>query len=309
MSSEVFKRIQAKFSNLQETMCAIMEEADGNGKFSRDGWDKAIGGGLTRVLHNGNHIEKAAINFSAVSGKFTLQMEQLLGVKASTYSATGISSIIHPRNPHAPIIHMNVRYFELDNGECWFGGGIDLTPHYISKNEAKWFHQELKNICDTFDNTYYPKFKSWADDYFYLPHRNETRGVGGIFFDRIQPSEAMQVEQLIAFTSALAEAYPKLYSKLLLDNANKSFTEQEKEWQKVRRGRYAEFNLIYDRGTKFGLQSGGNTESILVSLPPEAVWEYKYAILPMSDEEKTQALLVKDIDWVNMEINCTKHVC
>lgn len=308
MASENFYTISEEFKALQENMCAITEDADGKGKFSRDSWQKSIGGGLTRVLSEGDKIEKAAINFSAVKGEYSDKMEALLGEKASSYAATGISSIMHPKNPFAPIIHMNVRYFELDSGICWFGGGIDLTPHYVNVAEAKWFHGQLKLICDKYDTTFYPRFKNWADDYFFLSHRNETRGIGGIFYDRIKPDNQLTVEKLTQFSSDLAQAYPQIYSHLLLQNADKGFTQKQKEWQQMRRGRYVEFNLIHDRGTKFGLQSGGNTESILVSMPPNATWEYSHKVMPGSDEAFTQSMLKKSIDWINLEVKKQSNV-
>lgn len=308
MASENFHIISEKFKVLQQQMCAVTEDADREGRFSYDTWQKNIGGGITRVLQNGDKIEKAAINFSAVSGCYTNEMEVLLGEKATSYAATGISSIIHPSNPFAPIIHMNVRYFELDSGVCWFGGGIDLTPHYISIEEAKWFHRELKTICDRYNPNFYPNYKKWADDYFYLSHRNETRGVGGIFYDRLKPSGELTIENLIQFSSDLASSYPEIYSHLLLANSEKSFTQKQKEWQLLRRGRYVEFNLIHDRGTKFGLQSGGNTESILVSMPPNASWEYEHQILSDTEEALTQRYLKKDIDWINIKVKKTRHV-
>ncbi|HRX10823.1 MAG TPA: coproporphyrinogen III oxidase [Draconibacterium sp.] len=176
-------KIAESYSVLQSEICRILETADGKGKFEAHRWKKEIGAGITCVLQNGAIIEKGAVNFSFVKGKFSAQMEKLLGEKANEYSATGISSILHPVNPWMPIIHMNVRYFALDNGISWFGGGIDLTPHIVQTEDAVSFHQTLKEVCDRFDANFYNEFKKWADDYYFLPHRNETRGVGGIFFD------------------------------------------------------------------------------------------------------------------------------
>lgn len=292
-------RIAELYSELQEKMCARLEQADGKATFSRDIWKKNIGGGMTRVIAGGDKIAKGAINFSHVEGTYSAQMEKLLGEKASAYAATGISSILHPVNPNAPIIHMNVRHFSLDNGIQWFGGGIDLTPHYIDKAGAQQFHRKLKEICDRYSPSFYPDYKKWADDYFFIPHRDETRGVGGIFFDRLKPTEEVPFEKLLQFTIDLASAYPEMYARQLDKYADKPFTEREEKWQRMRRGRYVEFNLVYDRGTKFGLASGGNTESILVSMPPEAVWEYNYTPESGSREAETLSLLKKDIDWVN----------
>jgi len=293
-------RIAGIYQNLQEKMCAILEEADGKAKFSHDTWTKDIGSGMTRVMQDGQIIEKAGLNFSHVSGPFTPKMKGILGEEANTYHATGISSILHAYNPFLPTIHMNVRYFALDNGVEWFGGGIDLTPSYIDTEQARWFHTQIKEVCDKYDKTYYTHFKQWADDYFYIEHRNETRGVGGIFFDRQKPTDAESLEQWIAFTSELAELYPLIYSRLMKENGDKPFTQEHKEWQKLRRGRYVEFNLVYDRGTKFGLETGGNTESILVSLPAEVSWAYKNQPKIGSEEEKTLHMLKKGIDWIKL---------
>lgn len=291
--------IAETYSGLQKNSCQILEQADGKGKFSVNRWEKSVGSGSTHVMQNGAVIEKGAVNFSFVKGNFSERMERILGEKAGKYAATGISSILHPHNPHVPIIHMNVRYFALDNGVSWFGGGIDLTPHIIDKKEAAWFHRWLKNICDQFNPDFYPEYKNWADDYYFLPHRNETRGVGGIFFDRMKENNEHDFETLFNFTVELAKAYPEIYAELMKNNHSKSYSEREKNWQNLRRGRYVEFNLIHDRGTKFGLESGGNTESILVSLPANAAWEYNYQPAPDSFEEKTLGLLKKGIDWIN----------
>lgn len=295
------KKIASIYSDLQQKMCRQLEAGDGKAKFLEVSWTKEIGSGLTCVMKNGNVIEKAGLNFSHVEGNFSTKMEAILGMKAKRYSATGISSIIHPNNPLMPIIHMNVRFFELDNGTYWFGGGIDLTPHFIQKEEAAWFHQILFDICNKYDKDFYPKYKAWADDYFFLKHRNETRGVGGIFFDRIQPKSESEFNNFLNFTIDLAKAYPNIYCDIMEKKRDLSFNESQKQWQNLRRGRYVEFNLIHDRGTKFGLESGGNTESILVSMPPLAEWEYDYHPTSGTPEFETQELLKKGIDWLNIK--------
>lgn len=290
--AEVYQTIQAK-------ICHKLEEADGKAKFKIDNWSKEIGKGKTNALLDGDAIEKAAVNFSAVNGKVSKAMRIYLDIEEEEgFFATGISSIIHPRNPHVPITHMNVRYFQLDSGKAWFGGGIDLTPHYINKKEAAWFHLELKKLCDQFDVSFYPEYKEWADDYFYLPHRHETRGVGGVFFDHKEAETEDSFNQFFDFTCALAEAYPRLYIELLNKNRNRAFTEKEKQWQSLRRGRYVEFNLLFDRGTKFGLESNGRIESILLSMPPLASWEYDFQPEKGSREEETLSLLKKDVNWI-----------
>jgi coproporphyrinogen III oxidase len=293
------ENIAENYRQLQLEICNALEFSDGKGKFLEDQWNKEIGSGTTAVLLNGNIIEKGAVNFSLVKGKFTPQMEKILGENANTYAATGISSILHPENPWVPIIHMNVRYFALDNGISWFGGGIDLTPHIIEPEDANAFHQALKETCDRFNNRFYPEFKQWADDYYFLPHRNETRGVGGIFFDRLKPENSEEFEKLFGFTVSLARLYPLIYRKFMKKHANRAYSEREKKWQALRRGRYVEFNLIHDRGTKFGLESGGNTESFLVSLPANAAWEYNHSPEPGGFEEQTLQWLKKGIDWIN----------
>lgn len=295
------EEIAETYSEMQKEICQVLETADGKGKFTKNKWSKELGNGITCVLENGAIIEKGAVNFSFVKGKYSEKMEQLLGEKANHYAATGISSIIHPINPWMPIIHMNVRHFTLDNGVSWFGGGIDLTPHIIELEDAISFHTTLKEICDQFDIQFYPKFKNWADDYYYISHRNETRGVGGIFFDRLKPDEKSSFEKLFEFTIALAKAYPNIYSGFMKRNSSRAFSEREKKWQNLRRGRYVEFNLIHDRGTKFGLESNGNTESILVSLPASASWEYDYVPESGGYEENTLRYLKKNIDWINMD--------
>lgn len=294
------------YKDIQQSICQTLEEADGKGKFEESVWEKEVGSGITCVMQNGSIIEKAGVNFSTVQGNFNEHMAKLLGEKASTFAATGISSIIHSGNPFVPTIHMNVRYFNLDNGSSWFGGGIDLTPAYINIEEARLFHQTIKEICDRYDPTFYPEWKTWADDYFYLPHRHETRGIGGIFFDRIQPVKEGDFEKMLNLTSDLAHAYPLIYSQLMKNNGHKQYTEAQKKWQKIRRGRYVEFNLIHDRGTKFGLESEGNIESILVSLPAEVEWVYQYHPDQDSPEAQTQEMLKKGIEWAEEKVKSEK---
>ncbi|MCB0637609.1 MAG: oxygen-dependent coproporphyrinogen oxidase, partial [Lewinella sp.] len=244
------------------------------------------------------HIEKGGVNFSAVHGTLSGRAAQALQLgEGGPFFATGVSIVLHPRNPEAPIIHMNVRYFEMDESRWWFGGGIDLTPHYIDRSDARWFHQQLSAVCDRFHPEYYPRFKAWADDYFFLKHREETRGVGGIFFDRLGPDEALAKTDLWAFTRAIGEAFAPIYTELLRRHQDDAFDDQAIAWQRLRRGRYVEFNLVWDRGTKFGLETDGRTESILMSLPPLAGWAYDYQPADGSREAATQAFLRKGIDW------------
>ena len=301
MKSPDRHEITAFFQRLQDEICSALSAADG-GTFREDSWDRPGGGGGRARVLNGIHVEKGGVNFSAVHGELPPAAAKSLEVdpEETGFYATGVSIVLHPRNPHVPIIHMNVRYFELDGGRFWFGGGIDLTPHYIVPEQAAWFHQQLKATCDQFDPAYYPKFKTWADDYFFIPHRNETRGVGGIFYDRLQPAtEGKDKQTLFEFTKAVGRAFAPTYLELLSRNKDLPYTERESDWQKLRRGRYVEFNLVWDRGTKFGLTTNGRTESILMSLPPLAGWEYDFQAEPGSREEATLNGLVKGKDWLS----------
>ena len=292
--------ISAYFRDLQDAICQALETADGTGKFVEDSWERTGGGGgRSRVMQEGAVLEKGGVGFSAVWGDLheTTRRTMNLGEGVGFY-ATGVSIVMHPRYPHVPIIHMNVRYFELSNGDCWFGGGIDLTPHYVAEADARWFHQQLKSACDRFSPQYYPRFKPWADDYFFSPHRNETRGVGGIFFDYLKPAENLPIEELFGFVKAIGESFAPIYTALITKHKDQNFTEKEQQWQLLRRGRYVEFNLVHDRGTKFGLETNGRTESILMSLPPLASWTYNYQPEPGSREEETLAWLRKGVDWI-----------
>ena len=244
-------------------------------------------------------IEKGGVNFSAVHGKLPAAVKKAFNVESDDFFATGVSIVMHPENPFVPIIHMNIRYFEMDEQTRWFGGGIDLTPHYVIPTDARFFHHRLKQTCDEFDPSFYPKFKATADDYFFIKHRDETRGVGGIFYDRLRPDNTqLDFNQILDFSLAIGNTFLPVYTELIDRNRDQSFTDAQKEWQYLRRSRYAEFNLVYDAGTKFGLETNGRIESILMSLPPTAKWNYNPQILADSDEEKTQNFLKKGIDWV-----------
>ena len=211
--------------------------------------------------------------------------------------ATGVSIVLHPKNPHVPIIHMNVRFFETTAGLWWFGGGIDLTPHNVVPDLAKGFHTKLKQTCDSHSKEYYPKFKTWADNYFYVKHRKETRGVGGIFFDRLgEDYDSKEVN--FDFTLDVGKTFISIYEEQFKSTYNKDYTDRERDWQLHRRGRYVEFNLVWDRGTKFGLDTDGNIESILMSLPPDCRWSYRHQ--PNEHEKRTLSFLKKGIDWVGI---------
>jgi coproporphyrinogen III oxidase len=291
--------------SLQDDICSSLEKEDGLAKFKEENWLREEGGGgRSRVIENGNVIEKGGVMFSAVSGKtpdflFKEKEHSVSNQSASetTFFATGISIVIHPQSPLVPIIHMNIRYFEMSNGTKWLGGGIDLTPHYIIDEDARFFHQQLKTVCDKHDSSYYPKFKTWADDYFYINHRKETRGIGGIFFDRLNENEILNFEQNFAFWKDVGTLFAPTYVELMHKNKNKLYTQDQKQWQLLRRGRYVEFNLVYDKGTKFGLETNGRIESILMSLPTNASWIYDFKTKEDSEEQNTINKLKKGINW------------
>jgi coproporphyrinogen III oxidase len=292
---------------LQDQICKSLSEADGGGSFSADEWKRPEGGGgLTRIFSNGKVIEKGGVNFSAVHGEapeFLLRETHFREddnedqPKPSFY-ATGVSVVMHPRSPMVPIIHMNVRYFEMDGGVRWLGGGIDLTPHYVDENDAKFFHGELKKVCDRHNEFYYANYKKWADNYFFIRHRGECRGIGGIFFDRLNEDEHMMFEKNLAFWKDVGSALAPIYTELIKRNKDKPFSNDQKRWQLLRRGRYVEFNLVYDRGTRFGLETNGRVESILMSLPLTASWEYNYVPKPGSPEAKTLDVLRDAREWL-----------
>ena len=298
------EQIAEQYQQIQNEICAGLELADGEGKFQEEIWNRdGGGGGRTRIIQNGNVLEKAGVNFSAVHGKLPDGIKKAFGVSEDDFFATGVSIVIHPNNPWIPIIHMNIRYFEM-LGEAgkemrWFGGGIDLTPHFVIEDDARFFHRSLKHTCDQFHSDFYSKFKNWADDYFFINHRQETRGIGGIFFDRLNPqSTGLEWLDIFEFSKAVGRTFLPVYVELINRNKNKLVKKEDKLWQYQRRSRYAEFNLVYDAGTKFGLETNGRIESILMSLPPQANWVYNFNAKPDSEEEKTLSLLKKGINWI-----------
>jgi coproporphyrinogen III oxidase len=296
------EKIQEWFKALQQQICEQLEGADEKGKFISDVWNRpGGGGGISQVMTGGNVIEKGGVNFSAVWGKTPEPTLKTLNLPAGLHPdffATGVSIVLHPFSPMVPIIHMNIRYFEMSNGTWWFGGGIDLTPHYIDENDARYFHNRLKDVCDQHHLSYYQDFKKWADDYFFIRHRQETRGIGGIFFDHLKDEDGFTKQSRFDFVQQVGSAFAPVYMYFMKKNRTLPYGEQEKQWQCLRRGRYVEFNLVWDRGTKFGLETDGRTESILMSLPPQAQWVYNHHVIPDSPEQKTLSLLKKGIDWV-----------
>ncbi|WDF70762.1 oxygen-dependent coproporphyrinogen oxidase [Sphingobacterium oryzagri] len=293
------EHIAATYQAIQDEISKSMEQLDGKATFEEEVWEReGGGGGRTRIIQQGAVFEKGGVNFSAVHGKLPAAVKKAFAVDEEDFFATGISIVIHPNNPWVPIIHMNVRYFELNEQVRWFGGGIDLTPHYVIEDDAKFFHQMMRNVCDQHAPAQYDKFKTWADDYFFIKHRQETRGIGGIFYDKLTPEKTgLTEEQLFRFSCDLARTFVPTYTELVNRNRHKKFTAQQKEWQLLRRGRYVEFNLVYDSGTRFGLETNGRIESILMSLPAQANWAYDFKPKAGSEEEKTLALLKKGINW------------
>lgn len=292
---------------LQDKICAALEAVDGKAKFIQDEWQRAEGrggGGITRVIANGNVFEKGGVNTSVVYGKVTQKMRKHLQLDGSKWFACGLSLVIHPLNPFVPTVHCNYRYFELydkDDNVCdqWFGGGTDLTPYYLFEEDAKHFHQTYKKACDNFDEKFYPLFKKYCDDYFVNTHRNdERRGIGGIFFDHRRPDEKQDIYFWLNFGKACGNAFIDAYIPLVEKRKNISFNEANKHWQEIRRGRYVEFNLVHDRGTLFGLKTNGRTESILMSLPPTVRFEYDYQPAKGSEEDKLLQACLHPIDWV-----------
>ena len=292
--------IANRYKTIQDEITQALEKLDGKSKFQEEIWERdGGGGGRTRIIQNGNIIEKGGVNFSAVHGKLPEPIKKTFGVTEEDFFATGVSIVIHPNNPHVPIIHMNIRYFELNEQFRWFGGGIDLTPHYVVEDDAKFFHHQLKSVCDNHHETFYQEFKNWADNYFFIKHRNETRGVGGVFYDKLTPENTgLTYSEIFDFSCELGRIFAPTYIELVNRHRHQPFTQAEKDWQLLRRGRYVEFNLVYDSGTKFGLETNGRIESILMSLPTQANWFYDYKALPGSQEQKTLDLLKKGIQWI-----------
>jgi coproporphyrinogen III oxidase len=297
-------QIKQYLLSLQADICTQLEQVDGQATFIKDEWEKpnGAGNGLTRVLTKGSAFEQAGVNFSIVHGdnmpaSATALRPELAG---RSFTALGVSLVIHPNNPYAPTSHANVRFFIAEkDGEdpiWWFGGGFDLTPYYGFDEDAVFWHQTAKNACDPFGKEVYPKYKKWCDDYFYMKHRDEQRGIGGLFFDDLNEGG---FDQCFAFVRSVGDSYIKAYRPIIEKRKDTPFTDHERQFQLYRRGRYVEFNLVYDRGTLFGLQTGGRTESILMSLPPLVRWEYQYEPEPNSPEAQLYVKFLKPYDWIN----------
>ena len=267
------KLVRNWFKILQDMICNEIEELEGKTKFKSKNWQRNKkndeGGGEYRILENGKTFEKVGVNFSEVYGKFSEKFKNRIpGTKKdSSFWASGISVVMHMKNPHVPAMHFNTRYIYTSYG--WFGGGMDVTPCLYDKNLKNWFHKELKKICDYHNKKYYKKYKKQCDEYFYLPHRKETRGIGGIFFDYKKENW----EKDFNFVRDVGLTFKNIFREIIIKKNKKKWTKKQKEIQYLKRGRYVEFNLLYDRGTKFGLQTGGNIDAILMSLPPIAKWK------------------------------------
>lgn len=300
------KKMEALVKATQNQICDALSALDG-GTFREDVWQRpGGGGGITRVLQDSRVFEKAGVNVSVVQGELSPAAARAMGGGQTlpedfdrTFFAAGISLVLHPHNPMAPTTHANYRYFERGDGSLpgswWFGGGADLTPSYLFEDDAMHFHRLHKAACDAHDSEYYPRFKTWCDDYFLIKHRQETRGVGGIFFDDLHDRSA---DDLFAFVSSCASAFVPAYLPIVERRYTMPFTEAHRQWQQLRRGRYVEFNLVYDRGTLFGLNTGGRIESILMSLPLTARWEYDHIPAPDSPEGQLLAVLKTPRAWV-----------
>jgi coproporphyrinogen III oxidase len=287
---------------LQDDICKQLAEEDGGATFTEENWDREQGGGgRTRVMANGAVIEKGGVNFSHVFGdqlpaSATANRPELAG---RSFQAMGVSLVIHPHNPYVPTSHANVRFFVAEKeGEepvWWFGGGFDLTPYYGNEDDVRFWHQTAKDACDPFGDGVYEKYKNWCDDYFHLKHRDEPRGVGGLFFDDLNEGG---FDQSFAFMQSVGDHFVKAYRPIMAKRKDTQFGERERKFQCYRRGRYVEFNLVFDRGTIFGLQTGGRTESILMSLPPIVHWDYNWQPEAGSEEAKLYTDFLVKKDWL-----------
>ncbi|KIX21276.1 coproporphyrinogen III oxidase [Flavobacterium sp. 316] len=297
-------KFYAYIQNLQDQICKGLEKIDGKAYFKEDLWSRPEGGGgRTRVIENGNVFEKGGVNISAVHGKLPDSMQKLFNVGETDFFACGLSLVIHPKSPMVPTVHANWRYFEMydNNGNVinsWFGGGQDLTPYYLFEEDAKHFHQTCKTACDKHNPEFYSKYKKQCDSYFWNAHRNEARGIGGLFFDYCKETEEMKMEDWYNFVTEVGNSFLSAYLPIVEKRKDLSYTDVQKNWQEIRRGRYVEFNLVHDKGTLFGLKTNGRIESILMSLPPHVQWVYDHHPEEESEEEKLIKILKEPINWV-----------
>ena len=290
--------------NLQNTITSALEEIDGKSKFKEDIWIRPEGGGgHTRVIENGNVFEKGGVNISEVFGKLPESMQAYFGVKDADFFACGLSLVLHPKNPMVPTVHANWRYFEMydSNGtmvDSWFGGGQDLTPYYLFEEDAKHFHKICKLACDKHNSLFYDTYKKRCDEYFWNSHRNEARGVGGLFFDYLKRTESMEMQDWYNFVTEIGDSFLEGYVPIVEKRKELPYSDTNRTWQEIRRGRYVEFNLVHDKGTLFGLKTNGRIESILMSLPPVVQWKYDHHPEPGSEEEKLVEVLRNPKGWV-----------
>jgi coproporphyrinogen III oxidase len=294
------ERTSEFFRGLQHEICSTLERLDGSAGFREDLWEReGGGGGRTRVLERGALFEKAGVNFSEVYGSFPEVFASRLPIgDGLEFFATGVSLVLHPLNPFIPTVHANFRYLERGSGG-WFGGGSDLTPYYPFKEDVIHFHRTLEITCSLFDSSYYPRFKKWCDEYFFISHRNESRGVGGIFFDYLTgEGQAAGLESVFEFVQGVGISFLPAYVPIVERRLDHPYSERHRDFQLIRRGRYAEFNLVYDRGTHFGLETKGRIESILMSLPPIVRWTYDYKPEPGSEEARALDYFHPQ-DWLN----------
>ncbi|MHA7841712.1 MAG: oxygen-dependent coproporphyrinogen oxidase [Winogradskyella sp.] len=300
MKSKFYNYIQ----QLQDTITSKLETLDGKVKFKEDLWERPEGGGgRTRVIENGNLFEKGGVNISAVHGKLPDSIQKYFGVKDADFFACGLSLVLHPKSPMVPTVHANWRYFEMydQDGNIvdqWFGGGQDLTPYYLFEEDAKHFHQTCKTACDKYNPDFYPNYKTRCDEYFYNTHRNEARGIGGLFFDYCKASEDMTMEDWYNFVTEVGNSFLEAYVPIVEKRKDLNYTKAQRDWQEIRRGRYVEFNLVHDKGTLFGLKTNGRIESILMSLPPHVQWVYDHHPKKGSEEEKLIEVLQNPRQWV-----------
>jgi len=288
---------------LQDTITSKLEEIDGKAKFQEDLWDRPEGGGgRTRVIENGAVFEKGGVNISGVHGKLPDSMQKYFGVEDADFFACGLSLVLHPTNPMVPTVHANWRYFEMYDKDGnivdqWFGGGQDLTPYYLFEDDAKHFHQTCKTACDKHNPEFYAKYKARCDEYFYNAHRNEGRGIGGLFFDYCKATDEMSMQNWYDFVTEVGDSFLEAYVPIVEKRKHLDYTKAQRDWQEIRRGRYVEFNLVHDKGTLFGLKTNGRIESILMSLPPHVQWVYDHQPEAGSEEEKLIKVLQNPVDW------------
>ena len=290
--------------NLQDQICRSLEDIDGKAKFIEDAWEReGGGGGKTRVIANGKVFEKGGVNTSIVHGELPDTFKEKFGVDEANFYACGLSLVIHPKSPKVPTVHANWRYFEMYDSKGsivkqWFGGGSDLTPYYLVEDDAVHFHQVMKDMCDKHNTNYYTEFKKACDTYFFNSHRDETRGIGGIFYDYLKKDKNMSWEKLLAFQMDSGNCFLEAYIPIVEKHKEETYTEEQKYWQEIRRGRYVEFNLLHDRGTHFGIKTKGRTESILMSLPSTVRWDYDFQTEKDSEEDKLIQVLMNPREWV-----------